>query len=136
MKRIQVLLFAMLFTGMAADAQLKVNSTGKMGLFTGTNTLQARLSVGWNSYFNSNNSGIGIAATPAPGTQFRNMGVAGIIKKDANNNYNHNFGVMGLVSGINSSNSTNYGISGFIENESGTSNPGGTGVLGASNMYP
>lgn len=93
MKRTQVLFIVMLFAGMTADAQLKVNSTGKVGIATGTNTLQSRLSVGWNSYFDCYNSSIGIAATPESNNQFRNLGIAGIIKKDANNVYNHNFGL-------------------------------------------
>jgi len=136
MKRIQVLFIVMLFAGMTADAQLKVNSTGKVGIATGTNTLQSRLSVGWNSYFDYYNSSIGIAATPESNNQFRNLGIAGIIKKDANNVYNHNFGVFGLVSGIDSNNSENYGVSGMIENNNVINNPGGSGILGSSNMYP
>ena len=64
MKRILSLTIVLLFSVMAVDAQLKVNSLGKVGIATGTNTLEARLSVGWNNYFNVSNTSIGLVATP------------------------------------------------------------------------
>jgi len=80
MKRILSLTIVLLFSVMAVDAQLKVNSLGKVGIATGTNTLEARLSVGWNNYFNVSNTSIGLVATPKY-DQWRNVGLAGIIKK-------------------------------------------------------
>lgn len=81
MKRILSLTIVLLFSVMAVDAQLKVNSLGKVGIATGTNTLEARLSVGWNNYFNVSNTSIGLVATPKYDNQWRNVGLAGIIKK-------------------------------------------------------
>lgn len=131
MKRILLAIISVFIT-ISASAQLKVASDGKVGIATGTNTLNARLSVGWDSYFSSND--VGIAATPAYGSQWRHIGLAGI--SNLNSSFGANFAVFGLVNDIVSNTAANYGVCGMINGATGVGNPGGAGVLGSSNAYP
>lgn len=118
-----------------ANAQLVVDSVGKVSITSESTSLKPRLSVGWDDYFNGYYSTVGIAGTPKLKPNLFNIGVQGTLICDPDIPYTKNIGVLGLVNTDHESNTTtNYGVSGMIGGNGG-SNKGGTGIFGSNTLY-
>ena len=118
-----------------ANAQLAVDSVGKVSVSSESTSLKPRLSVGWNEYFNEYYSTIGIAGTPKQKTGKVNIGIEGTIVKEAASS-KCDIGVLGVVNTNHESSTTNnYGVLGMLVGYGPTDN-GGAGIFGSSNSYP
>lgn len=107
-------LFLLLFaTSLGTSAQLKVTSDGKVKIMSNQDTTYSTLLVGNKQFFGSA-SNIGISgSTPVMGGK-SNIGIVGTISADPNITNERNYGVLGVVSPVNSSNGINYGLCGMI----------------------
>lgn len=127
------IVMAMCFVCLNASAQLKVDSSGKVGVQTGSSALRGRLTVGEHGYFNYNGlTSIGVGASPVV-TNMNNMGVMGAVNANSSYTNDKNYGILGVVDNMNTTHGRNYGVSGMI-------GPlgyhyGGAGVYGANSTY-
>lgn len=115
-----------------ADAQLMVDSAGRVGVMTTTiPNLPHKLTVGSHNYLNINAS-MGIACSPEL-TNNTNVGVLGVLTANSNFSNDRNFGILGIVDEMNLTHGMNYGISGMIGPLG--SHYGGAGVYGTNSTY-
>lgn len=124
-------LAAMLFT-MAVNAQLKVESSGKVGIMTTLTGLKPKLTVGNSSFATEANASIGIAATP-DAQNMVNIGVIGSVSANSNYTQDKNYGILGIVTSVNLTHGKNYGIGGMLQLSG--SQCGGAGVYGTNSTY-
>ena len=117
--------FILLFISLTASAQLKVNSSGKVGIQTTLTNLQPRLTVG---NVSPSDASVGIASTPDVMNK-NNIGVLGAVNANSNYTNDKNYGVLGIVSSMNNNHGRNYGVSGMIGPLG--QHYGGAGVYGA-----
>jgi hypothetical protein len=117
--------FLLLFIAITASAQLKVNSSGKVGIQTTLTNLQPRLTVG---NVSPSDASVGIASTPDVMNK-NNIGVLGAVNANSNYTNDKNYGVLGIVSSMNNNHGRNYGVSGMIGPLG--QHYGGAGVYGA-----
>ena len=130
MKKSILLSFLVLFITMAANAQLRVSSSGNVGIKTTAST-SSMLTVGSN---NASNASVGIASSPEVSNQ-NNIGVEGAVSANSSYTNDTNYGILGIVSSVNYSHGRNYGVSGMIGFPYGGQPYGGTGVYGAHSNY-
>lgn len=123
-KRIPIF-FLLPFIAITASAQLKVNSSGKVGIQTTLTNLQSRLTVG---NVSPADASVGIASTPDVMNK-NNIGVEGAVNANSSYTSDKNYGVLGIVSSMNNNHGRNYGISGMIGPLG--QHYGGAGVYGA-----
>jgi len=105
-----ILLFA---TSLAASAQLKVTSDGKVKIASDLNNTNFNLLVG-NSSFGSSKSNVGISGSTTEMTGKRNIGVIGTINAPSSITNETNMGVFGVVSPISNTHGKNYGLCGML----------------------
>lgn len=105
-----ILLFA---TSLAASAQLKVTSDGKVKIASDLNNTNFNLLVG-NSSFGSSRSNVGISGSTTEMTGKRNIGVIGTINAPSSITNETNMGVFGVVSPISNTHGRNYGLCGML----------------------
>ena len=118
----------------SANAQLQVNSNGKVAIGSVNANFYPRLSVGDNSFIGQNDSSsIGVSATPIVADHKKNIGVEGYVNGNSSFTYDSNFGVFGTVN-ANSGHGRNFGISGMI-NFDQTNFYGGAGVYATDYAY-
>ncbi len=117
--------FILLFISLTASAQLKVNSSGKVGIQTTLTNLQPRLTVG---NVSPSDASVGIASTPDVMNK-NNIGVLGAVNANSSYTNDKNYGVLGIVSSMNNNHGRNYGVSGMIGPLG--QHYGGAGVYGA-----
>ena len=117
--------FLLLFIAITASAQLKVNSSGKVGIQTTLTNLQPRLTVG---NVSPSDASVGIASTPDVMNK-NNIGVLGAVNANSSYTNDKNYGVLGIVSSMNNNHGRNYGVSGMIGPLG--QHYGGAGVYGA-----
>lgn len=130
MKKSYFFSFLLLFLAITANAQLKVSSSGHVGIRTSSNE-NSLLTVG---SYNAGNASVGIASSPDVMNK-NNIGVEGVVSANSSYTNNTNYGVLGILSSINYSHGRNYGVSGMIGYPFGGSFFGGTGVYGAHSTY-
>ena len=123
-KRIPIF-FLLPFIAITASAQLKVNSSGKVGIQTTLTNLQSRLTVG---NVSPADASVGIASTPDVMNK-NNIGVEGAVNANSSYTSDKNYGVLGIVSSMNNNHGRNYGVSGMIGPLG--QHYGGAGVYGA-----
>jgi hypothetical protein len=116
----------------SANAQLKVEPSGKVGIMTSASSFKPLLSVGTHSFFTYTNANIGIAGCPQT-MDVNNIGVEGVISTSSSYTSDKNFGVLGIVNSMNNTHGRNYGASGMIGPVS--SCYGGAGVYGTNSLY-
>lgn len=131
MKKRILISVVMLFFVVNSNAQLVVDSTGKVGIMTSATTLKHRLTVGDHNFFN-NNASIGIAGSPIVGNT-HNIGVEGAVSANSSYSSDKNYGVLGVVKDMNTTHGRNYGVSGMIGPLDNLF--GGTGVYGTNSTY-
>ena len=103
-KRIPIF-FLLLIIAITASAQLKVNSSGKVGIQTTLTNLQPRLTVG---NVSPSDASVGIASTPDVMNK-NNIGVLGAVNANSSYTNDKNYGVLGIVSSMNNNHGRNYG---------------------------
>lgn len=123
--------FLLLFFTITASAQLRVSSSGHVGVKASANTSNL-LTVG---SANTGNASIGIASSPEVLANKNNIGVEGVVNANSSYINNTNYGVLGIVSPINYTHGRNYGVCGMIGYPSGGTFFGGTGVYGTHSTY-
>ena len=126
-------LFLILFVvvSLAASAQLKVTSDGKVIIASNATTTNSSLQVGGTSGIGSYN--IGISGSTTAMSSNNNIGVLGSISANSGFSTDKNYGVLGVVSPINSTHGRNFGLCGMI---GFTGNHyGGAGVYGTNYTY-
>lgn len=131
MKKSILLSYLLLLLSITANAQLKVDATGKVGIQTSITNLQPRLTVG---NITPSNASVGIASSPEVLNQ-NNIGVEGAVSANSSYTNDTNYGILGIVSPVNYSHGRNYGVSGMIGFPYGGQPYGGTGVYGAHSNY-
>lgn len=131
MKKSYFFSFLLLFFGTTANAQLKVSSSGHVGIRALPNTSNL-LTVG---SANTSNASVGIASSPEVLANKNNIGVEGVVEANSSYTNNTNYGVLGIVSPINYAHGKNYGVCGMIGFPSGGTFFGGTGVYGTHSTY-
>lgn len=127
--------FTVLFTTLATNAQMRVDSCGHVGIVNSSLTLEPRLSVGQSSFFNSTLKNIGIASTPKINDNMYNIGMEGVVEGNTNYSTETNIGVRGLIYDPNTNHGRNYGVFGVIAPTSGISAHGGAGIYGSTSLY-
>jgi len=132
MKKSLFVAIVMLLVTTAANAQLLVDTAGRVGIMTTTIPNQPhKLTVGSHTFFN-NNASMGIACSPAVSNK-TNVGVLGVLNANSNFSNDKNYGVLGVVDEMNLTHGRNYGISGMIGPLG--SHYGGAGVYGTNSTY-
>lgn len=131
MKKRSPLFFLLLFIALTASAQLKVNSSGKVGIQTTLTNLQPRLTIG---NITPSDASVGIASTPDVMNK-NNIGVEGAISANSSYSNDRNYGVLGIVSSMNNTHGKNYGVSGMIGPLGEGLFYGGAGVYGTNSTY-
>lgn len=121
--------FLLLFIAITSNPQLKVNNSGKVGIYTSITNLQPRLTV--ENIFPSNAS-VGIASTHDVMNK-NNIGVEGAVSANSNYTNDKNYSVLSIVSFMNNCHSKNYGISDMIEPFS--QHYGGVGIYATNYDY-
>ena len=132
MKKSLLVTIVLLLLTIAANAQLQVDTAGRVGIMTTITNLKPKLTVGSHSYFTSNDASIGIAGSPEVANKF-NIGVEGAVSANSNYSSDKNYGVLGIVQNMNTTHGRNYGVSGMIGPLG--SHYGGAGVYGSSSTY-
>ena len=130
MKKGVLIYFLLLFIIVSANAQLRVNSDGYVGIKTTANS-NSLLTVGYNNAWYAS---LGIASSPEEMNQ-NNIGVEGTVNANSNYTSDTNYGVLGIVSPINYAHGRNYGVSGMIGYPYVGSFYGGAGVYGTNSTY-
>ncbi len=131
MKKNHFIVVAMCFICLSAGAQLKIESSGRVGINTVSPTLLHRLTGGSNTYF-GNNASIGVAGAPLVQNK-TNIGVEGAVSANSSFTGDRNYGVLGIVHNMNTTHGRNYGVSGMIGPLG--NHYGGAGVYGANSTY-
>lgn len=109
----KALFLLLLATSLGTSAQLKVTSDGKVKIMSNQDTTYSTLLVGNNQFLGSA-SNIGISGSTPVMAGKSNIGIVGTISADPNITNVRNYGVLGVVSPVNSSNGINYGLCGMI----------------------
>ena len=130
MKKSILFPFLLLFFTFTANAQFKVDATGKVGIKTTLTSLQPRLTVGNISV----DASVGVASTPEVMNK-NNIGVEGAISANSSYSNDRNYGVLGIVSSMNNTHGKNFGVSGMIGPLGAGLFYGGAGVYGTNSMY-
>ena len=126
-----LLILASLAFSFTSYAQLEVTSDEKVIIASNQSTSYARLLVGDNQYGGSN-SNVGITgSTTAVGSK-SNIGVLGSINGNSSLSGDKNYGILGIVSQVNTTHGKNYGLSGMIGFTG--SHYGGAGVYVEKNI--
>lgn len=131
MKKSILLSFLLLFLTITANAQLKVDATGKVGIQTTITNLQPRLTVG---NITPSDASAGIASSPEVMNK-NNIGVEGAVNANSSYTNDRNYGVLGIVSSMNNTHGKNYGVSGMIGPLGVGLYYGGAGVYGTNSTY-
>lgn len=127
-KNVSLSLLLLLLT-ITASAQLRVSSTGHVGIRTSPST-NSILTVG---SYNAGNANVGITSSPEVSDMI-NIGVEGAVSANLNNTNDTNYGALGIITLMNNSHGRNYGVSGMLGlGYSQTLN--GAGVYGACSEY-
>ena len=136
MKKIYLLSFLLMASFFNANAQLKVNSNGKVSVASSSpSDTVAFLSVGNNPIQGgSGNVSIGIAAKPIAKDSKYNIAMEGFVYPEQSFTSDTNFGVLGIAE-INRNHGRNYGVSGMVNFTSPNFNMGGAGIYGTSYAY-
>lgn len=133
MKKTIILLLTVAFT-VSANAQLKVNSNGKVSIGSDNSTFSPILSVGDSCYMGTTNStNIGITAAPVITEQKINIGIEGLVNSNSSFSSESNFGIFGTVR-VNPNHGRNFGISGMLDFDP-TDFYGGAGVYATDYAY-
>lgn len=129
----KALFLILLFTSsLAASAQLKVTSDGKVKIASNLTNSYSTLTVGNNQFiWSSGNAGI-TGSTTATESK-KNIGIVGTIYANSNFSNDINYGVLGVVGSVNTTHGRNYGLSGMIDFNG--PHYGGTGIYGTNYAY-
>ena len=109
MKKNYFFSFLLLFLAITANAQLKVSSSGHVGIRTSPNS-SSILTVG---SYNAGNASVGITSSPEV-LNMDNIGVEGAVSANSNYTNDTNYGVLGIITLMNNSHGRNYGVSGML----------------------
>lgn len=109
MKKSYFFSFLLLFLAITANAQLKVSSSGHVGIRTSPNS-NSLLTVG---SYNPGNASVGITSSPEV-SNMDNIGVEGAVSANSNYTNDTNYGVLGIITLMNNSHGRNYGVSGML----------------------
>lgn len=101
--------FLSLFLTITVNAQLRVSSSGRVGVKASTSTSNL-LTVG---SANTANASIGIASSPEV-LNMNNIGVEGVVNANSNYTNDRNYGVLGIITLLNNTHGRNYGVSGML----------------------
>lgn len=124
----QILILAMLLMALVTNAQLRVDSTGRVGIMSSTIYNNTRLTVG---NYSPSNASVGIASTPILMNK-TNIGVIGVVDSITTYTNDTNYGVLG-ISGLKPCHGRSYGVSGMIGPLG--QHFGGAGVYGTNSTY-
>ena len=129
----KALFLILLFTSsLAASAQLKVTSDGKVKIASNLTNSHSTLTVGNNQFiWSSGNAGITGSTTATESKN--NIGIVGTIYANSNFSNDTNYGVLGVVGSVNTTHGRNYGLSGMIDFNG--PHYGGTGIYGTNYAY-
>ena len=127
-----LLLILLATTSLVASAQLKVNSNGKVSIASNQTTLYSTLLVG-NSQYGGSSSNVGISSSTTATGNKNNIGIVGSISANSSLSNDKNYGVLGVVSPVNSTHGRNYGLSGMIGFTG--EHYGGAGIYGTHYTY-
>ena len=129
----KALFLILLFTSsLAASAQLKVTSDGKVKIASNLTNSYSTLTVGNNQFiWSSGNAGITGSTTATESKN--NIGIVGTIYANSNFSNDINYGVLGVVGSVNTTHGRNYGLSGMIDFNG--PHYGGTGIYGTNYAY-
>ena len=124
----QILILAMLFVALLANAQLRVDSAGRVGIMSSTINNNTRLTVG---NVSPSYASVGIASSPDVMNK-TNIGVMGAVDSITTYTNETNYGVLGIA-GLKQNHGRSYGVSGMIGPLG--QHCGGTGVYGTNSTY-
>lgn len=124
----QMLILAMLLMVLFANAQLRVDSMGRVGIMSSTIYNNTRLTVG---NYSPSNASVGIASTPIIMDK-TNIGVMGAVDSITTYTNDTNYGVLGIA-GLKQYHGRSYGVSGMIGPLG--QHFGGAGVYGTNSTY-
>lgn len=124
----QILILAMLFVALLANAQLRVDSAGRVGIMSSTINNNTRLTVG---NVSPSYASVGIASSPDVMNK-TNIGVMGAVDSITTYTNDTNYGVLGIA-GLKQNHGRSYGVSGMIGPLG--QHCGGTGVYGTNSTY-
>jgi hypothetical protein len=132
MKKLYVLAL-LFFATMSANAQLKVNSNGRVSIGTTTSDSKPALYVetSGSSAYDTN---IGVAAQTVTQQGKRNIAIEGYFSPNQSHTTDSNFGVLGFAN-LNHNHGRNFGISGMLCFDNSYTYQGGAGVYGADYGY-
>ena len=119
-------------TSLAASAQLIVTSDGKVKIASNATTTNTNLQVG-TGFYGGSISNIGISGSKSVIENSNNIGVLGSISANSDFSTDKNYGVLGVVSPINSTHGKNYGLCGMIGFTG--DHYGGAGIYGTNYTY-
>lgn len=117
---------------LVASAQLKVTSDGNVKIASTQTSSYSTLLVG-NNLFTGSMSNIGISASRPVVNGKNNIGVLGSTSANSSFTNDKNYGVLGVVSSVNTTHGRNYGLSGMIGFIG--EHYGGTGIYGTHYAY-
>lgn len=132
MKKTLFIALCLLGTAITSNAQLKVNSDGKVTIATNLNTSYTNLLVG-NSTFGLGTSNVGIVGSKTAMEGKNNIGVLGTTIANSSFSNDKNYGVLGVVNYMNATHGKNYGLCGMIGFTG--AHYGGAGVYGTNYTY-
>lgn len=124
----QILILAMLFVALLANAQLRVDSAGRVGIMSSTINNNTRLTVG---NVSPSYASVGIASSPDVMNK-TNIGVMGAVDSITTYTNETNYGVLGIA-GLKQYHGRSYGVSGMIGPLG--QHFGGAGVYGTNSTY-
>ena len=122
------MILAMLLMALVTNAQLRVDSAGRVGIMTSTIYNNTRLTVG---NYSPSNASVGIASTPIIMDK-TNIGVMGAVDSITTYTNDTNYGVLGIA-GLKQNHGRSYGVSGMIGPLG--QHFGGAGVYGTNSTY-
>lgn len=128
MKKNILISFLLLFFAITANAQLKIDSVGRVGIMATNIGNNTHLTVG---SLSTPSASVGIASSPNV-TDNTNIGVMGAVETFSIYTNDTNYGVLG-ISGLKSNHGRNYGVSGMIGPLG--QHYGGAGVYGTNSTY-
>lgn len=124
----QMLILAMLLMALVANAQLRVDSAGRVGIMSSTINNNTRLTVG---NVSPSYASVGIASSPEVMNK-TNIGVMGAVDSITTYTNDTNYGVLGIA-GLKQNHGRSYGVSGMIGPLG--QHFGGAGVYGTNSTY-
>ncbi len=121
----------LMYVTLTVNAQLKVNSTGNVGIGNFI-SLNPTLTIGGNLFSQNSSFNIGTASSVSIENGLTNIGLEGVVQEGYYETPFSNIGLRGMVNTSNQNQGRNYGVVGILAGSS--SSYGGAGIFGSTSF--